>query len=80
MGVVFEYPIILHVDNIGAIFLPYNTSSSQRTKHIDVCHNFICNYVKGGTVKNKFFSSEGNIADPFTNNLSNGSFESHTSQ
>ena len=32
MGVVFEYPIILHVDNIGAIFLPYNTSSSAITQ------------------------------------------------
>ena len=31
MGVVVEYPITVHVDNTGYIFLLENTSVSQRT-------------------------------------------------
>ena len=72
MGVVVEYPITVHVDNVGAIFLSNNISVSQQTKHIDVCHNFIHDYVEDGTVKIKIFRSEENMANPFTKNLSNG--------
>ena len=66
MGVVFEYPIIVHVDNVGVILLSKNTSLYQQTKHIDVRHHFISDYVEDGTVKIKFFRSEGSIADSFT--------------
>ena len=41
MGVVVEYPITVHVDDVGAIFLSDNTSVSQWTKHIGVYHHFI---------------------------------------
>ena len=80
MVVVVEYPIIVHVDNIGAIFLSDNTSAYQQTKHINVRHHFIHDYVGDGTVKIKFGPFEENMADSFTNNLSNGPFESITSR
>ena len=72
MGVVVEYLVNVHVDNIGAIFLLDNTSVSQRTKHIDVHHQFICDYGEDKAVGIKFFCSEENLADQITNNLSNG--------
>ena len=72
MGVVVEYLVNVHVDNIGAIFLLDNTSVSQRTKHIDVHHQFICDYGKDKAVGTKIFCSEENLADQITNNLSNG--------
>ena len=46
--------------------------------HIYVRHNFICEYIEDGTVKNKYVCLEENIVDPFTKNLSNGSFQSLT--
>ena len=42
MGVVVEYPITTHVNNVGAISLSDNTYLSQKTKHIYVCHPLIC--------------------------------------
>ena len=73
-----EYPINVDIDKIITIFLPENTLVSQRTKHIDVRHNFFLDCVEDGTVKIQFFCSEENLADPFTKNLSNGPFESLT--
>ena len=57
MEVVVKYPITVCVDNVEDILLSKNTSSSQRTKHIDVRQYFICNYVEDRTVKNQFLRS-----------------------
>ena len=80
MGVVVKYPITVHSDNFVSILLSKNISVSQRTKHKYVCHHFIHDYVEDGTVKIKFFRSEESMADPFTNNLSNGPFKFLTSR
>ena len=45
MGVVVEYPVTMHVDNVGAILPLGNTSVSQRMKDIDSRHQFIHDYV-----------------------------------
>ena len=68
----------MHVDNIKAIFLSNNTFLSQRAEHIDMHNHFIRDYVEYRTVKIQFFHSKENLADPFTNNLSNGTFGSLT--
>ena len=65
----------MQVNNVGAIFLSENTSVSQRTKHIDMCNHFICDYVEYGTVEIQFLHSEENLADPLTNNLISEPFE-----
>ena len=41
MGVVAEYKIIVHIDNVKYILLPENTSAYKWTKHIDVRPHFI---------------------------------------
>ena len=80
MVVVVQCPISIHVENFGAIFLSENTVSSQHTNHVDVRHHFICDYVEDGTIQIQFVRSEENLADPFTNNISNGQFEFLTSR
>ena len=75
MRVIVQYPITLHIDNIGAIFISGNSLVSQRKNHIDVCRHFICDYFQYRTVKIQFVPSEENLAYPFTKNLSNGQFE-----
>ena len=72
MGVVVEYLVNVHVENFRAIFLLDNTSVSQRMKDIDSRHQFFCEYVDYKTVKIQFVCSEENLADPITNNPSNG--------
>ena len=74
MVVVVEYPITVHIDNVGYIFLSDNTFVSQRMNQIDVRRHFIRDYIEDRAVKIQFFRSEGNMVDIFTKNLSNGPF------
>ena len=76
MGVVVEYPIIVHIDNVVGLLLSENISASQQRKRIGVNHHFIPDHVEDGTVKIKCVHSEGNITDPLTKNRSNGPFQS----
>ena len=80
MGFVVEQPITVHVDNVGAIFLSYNTSEAQWNKHIYLHHHFTHDYVEYITLKVQFFHSEENLTDPFAKNLSNGPFYFLTSR
>jgi hypothetical protein len=41
----------------------------QCTKHIDVHHHFVREYIEDGIVKIVFVRSEENMADPFTKNM-----------
>ena len=77
LQVEIEYPIIIRVDNIGAMFLANNPSLSQRTKHISIRQHFVRQYVEDGTVKIVFVKSKLNDADIFTKNLSKELFEKH---
>ena len=79
-GVVDEYPINVHVDNVGAIFILDITSVSKQTKFIDVCNHFIWDYLEDRTVKIKKICLEENLTDQFIKNLSNGTFEFITSR
>lgn len=72
-----EYPIIVRVDNVGAMFLANNPVLSQRTKHISVRQHFIREFVEDGIIKVIFVKSRNNDADIFTKNLSKELFEKH---
>ena len=54
MGVVIEYPINMHIDNIGATFLLDDTLVSQKMKHIDMHHHFSRDYFGDKTEKSQF--------------------------
>ena len=41
LDIEIEFPIIVHIDNIGAIYLSRNATSGNRTKHIDTCIHFV---------------------------------------
>ena len=62
-------PILVNVDNVGAIYLASNATTSQRTRHIDVHYHFMRNYMEEGTVKIIFVQSEDNDADVSTKNV-----------
>ena len=77
MGIRVELPIVVQVDNIGAIFMSENIVTSQRTKHIDVRYKFVNEFVEDGFVKIIFVRSEENDADLFTKNLGGELYEKH---
>ena len=71
-------PVIVHCDNVGAIFLGNNAKLSARTKHIDVKYHFIREHVVDGTVEIIFIPSEENDADIFTKNVGQEAYEKHS--
>lgn len=78
LGIKIDFPITVHCDNVGAIFLANNAKNSQRTKHVDIRAHYVRQYVKDGTVKIIFVRSEDNAADPYTKNVSTKIFNQHT--
>jgi hypothetical protein len=78
MGIELTFPIKIKVDNVGAIYLANNYSTSQRTKHIDIRTHFVREYIEDGIVKVVFVKSEDNDADIFTKNTSEEIFKRHS--
>jgi hypothetical protein len=58
MGIKLDSPIVVRVDNIGAIFMGENISISQRTKHVDVRAKFVTEMIVEGIFKVIFFGQK----------------------
>ena len=69
MGVRVTLPIVIRVDNVGAIFIGSNVAVSQRSKHIDVRYHFVREFVHDGFIRIIFVKTKDNDADIFTKNL-----------
>ena len=75
MNIEVELPIIVHVDNVGAIWVSNNIMTGDRTKHIDIRTSFVREYQQDGKIIIKFVKSEENEADIFTKNTTNTIFQ-----
>ena len=75
-----KWPIIVHCDNVGAIFLGNNAKQSVRTKYIDVRYHFIRKYIVDGMVETVFVPSEENDSDIFTKNVPKEKYEKHVNK
>ena len=65
MGMKVKLPIVIRVDNLGAVFMSENVSVSQRTKHVDVRYRFVQEFVFDGFIKVIFVKTENNDSDIF---------------
>ena len=77
MNIEVEQPITVHVDNVGAIFLSNNRTSSDRTNHIDIRTSFVKEYQEDGKFIIKFVKSAENESYMFTTNTTNVIFHNH---
>jgi hypothetical protein len=77
MNIQVKTPVVVRVDNMGAIFMTENSSSGTRTRHIDTRWHFVRELVEGKVVEIVFVKSAENKADGFTKNLSGELFEAH---
>ena len=68
MNIEVELPITVYVDNVGAIWLSNNRTTSDAVKHIDTRFSFVKEYQEDGKIIIKFVKSEYNEADIFTKN------------
>ena len=77
MGIQVKLPIVIRVDNIGAIFMGENVAISPRTKHVDVRYHFVREFIQDGFIRIIFVKTKENIADIFTKNTSTEIQEGH---
>ena len=74
----FELPTVpLYVDNQGAIFLASNPAQEGRTKHIEIPEHYIRECVHDGKIKLYYISTNEQVADTFTKNLTWQRFEAN---
>ena len=78
VGIKVSLPIIVRVDNIGAIFMSKNITTAGRTKHVDVRFKYVNEYVEEGIVKIIFVRSNENDSDIFTKNLGGDLYAKHS--
>ena len=69
MGMKIPKPVTVRVDNVGAIFLAENNSTSQRTRHIDICYKWMTEFIEEGEIEVTFVKTKDNDADIFTKNV-----------
>ena len=77
LRVKIAYPIVVNMDNVGAIYIAKNETMGQRTKQIDIRHHFVHEYIEDRVVKIVFVRSEENVADPFMKNMKQQIFNQH---
>ena len=78
MEVEVELPVIVQVDNVGAIWLANNKTTSDRTKHVDIRAHFTREFIEAGKIKIVFVRSKDNDADIFTKNISGELYHIHS--
>jgi len=77
IGIKEELPMVVQVDNIGAIFIAENVTTSQCMKHIDACYHNIREFIEDGFIKLIFVRMRENTADVFTKNTSGDTYDRH---
>ena len=77
MSLKVKLPIVVKVDNVGAIFMTENISTSGRTKHLDLRARFVNKMVDEKFIKFEFVKSGNNLADYLTKNVTGDIYESH---
>ena len=68
LEVTYPKPVVVKIDNVGAMFMAENISSSARTRHIDVRLKFVNEFIEQGEIQVVFVKSADNDADVFTKN------------
>ena len=78
MKIKVRTPVMCRIDNVGAMFMAENSSTSQRSKHVDIRARFVMKMVEDKDLEIIFVKSADNLADSFTKNVSEKIFETHT--
>ena len=77
MKIKVKLPVTVRVDNVGAIFMSKNISTSNRTKHVDIRTKYVNEYVEDGIIKIIFVQSSDNDSDIMTKNVSGDLLDKH---
>ena len=47
MQIAVKYPVMVRVDNVGAIFMASNIMTTSCTNHVDIGYKYVNEYVDG---------------------------------
>ena len=77
MNIPVRLPVVCRVDNMAAIFMAKNTSSTPKTHHIDIKYRWVSQLVEDKYLKIVFVQTANNLSDGFTKNVSAGVYDAH---
>jgi len=80
IGIEVKLPVIVRVDNVGAILMAENLTTSQCTKHVDIRYHFVREFVEDRFIRIIFVRTTENTADIFTKNVSGPLHEKHSGE
>ena len=72
-----KLPMILNVDNMGAVQLANNWSVGGRTRHVDIKQNFLRELKANGFLRVEWMSGDDLTPDTHTKNLLRSLFEKY---
>src|ERR1700731_553169 len=75
LGFALSAATVLHADNQGCIALVKNPIAHSCTKHFDICHHFVREWVSGGEVSFRYCPTTQMVADILTKALPRDLFE-----
>ena len=78
MKLSIKYIVMVGVDNVGAIFMASNITTTSCTKHMDIRYKYVKEYVEDGIVKMFFVKSADNDSYILTENLSRELSDKHS--
>ena len=77
MKIAAKYPVMVRADNIGAIFMTYNVTTTCHTNHVDIRYRYVNEYVEDGVVKIIFVKSADNDSNILIKKISAELHEKH---
>jgi hypothetical protein len=78
LGVTVELPVKVWIDNVGAIFMTENKSSSARTRHMDTRFWYVHQLQEEhGLIKVHFVRTKDNVSDIGTKNVTTDVYKAH---
>jgi hypothetical protein len=69
IGIDVKLPIVVKIDNIGAMLMAHNRLTGVHTRHVDTWYHFIRENIEEGKNKIKFVRSCDNNSNTFTKNV-----------
>ena len=81
MGIPMKLPVDVWVDNVGAIFMSENMTSSSRTRHMDTRWWYVNQLQEQDKlIKIRFVKTLENVSDVGTKNVTKDIYETHKSR
>jgi hypothetical protein len=78
LGFLVRLPVTIYCDNVGAIFLSGNATTSVRTRHISTRAHFVREMILDSYLTVKFCKSRDMVADGFSKNITGDLYDYHT--